>query len=132
MKVIDASALVELLLGTSKGLQVAEQLEDEEESIHMPHLADVEVASVLRRLVAADAISERTAREAIEDLADLDIDRHAHDPLLERIWQLRKNVSAYDAAYVALAEVLDAPLLTCDKRLARASGTRARFHALHQ
>ena len=125
MKVIDASALVELLLGTPKGLQVADELEDEEESIHMPHLADVEVASVLRRLVAAEVISERIAREAIEDLADLGIDRHAHDPLLERIWQLRNNVGAYDGAYVALAEVLDAPLLTCDRRLAKAPAAKA-------
>jgi predicted nucleic acid-binding protein len=96
----------------------------------MPHLADVEVASVLRRLVAADAISERLAREALEDLADLGIDRHAHDPLLERIWELRRNVSAYDASYVALAEVLDAPLLTCDKRLKRASGTQAQIEVM--
>ena len=130
MKVIDASALVELLLGTPRGLRVAEQLEDEEESIHMPHLADVEIASGLRRLVAADAISERVANEAIEDLQDLGIDRHAHDPLLERIWELRRNVSAYDAAYVALAEVLDAPLLTCDRRLKRASGTRAQIEVM--
>jgi len=130
VKVIDASALVELLLGTPRGLRVAEQLEDEEESIHMPHLADVEIASALRRLVAADAISERVANEAIEDLQDLGIDRHAHDPLLERIWELRRNVSAYDAAYVALAEVLDAPLLTCDRRLKRASGTRAQIEVM--
>lgn len=125
MKVIDASALVELLIGTPRGLQVAEQLEDEEESLHMPHLADVEVAHVLRRLAAAGAISDRLAEEALEDLAGLDIDRHAHDPLLERIWQLRKNVSAYDAAYVALAEVLDAPLLTCDRRLVKAPMAKA-------
>ena len=124
MKVIDASALVELLLGTPRGLQVAEELEDEEESIHMPHLADIEVAQALRRLVAAEAISEQTAGDAIADLAGLAIDRHAHDPLLERIWQLRRNVSAYDAAYVALAEVLDAPLLTCDRRLAKAPAAK--------
>lgn len=130
MKVLDASALVELLIGTPRGLRVAEELEDEEESIHMPHLADVEVASALRRLVAAGAISERVAAEAIEDLQDLGMDRHAHDPLLERIWELRRNVSAYDAAYVALAEVLDAPLLTCDRRLKRASGIRAHIQVM--
>jgi len=130
VKVLDASALVELLIGTPRGLRVAEELEDEEESIHMPHLADVEVASALRRLVAAGAISERVAAEAIEDLQDLGMDRHAHDPLLERIWELRRNVSAYDAAYVALAEVLDAPLLTCDRRLKRASGIRAHIQVM--
>jgi predicted nucleic acid-binding protein len=121
VKVIDASALVELLLGTPRGLRVADELEDEDESIHMPHLADVEATSVLRRLVAAGAIAEKIAGEAIADLQELGIDRHAHDPLLDRIWELRRNVSAYDAAYLALAEVLDATLLTCDRRLARAA-----------
>lgn len=130
MKVIDASALVELLIGTPRGLRVAEALEDETESIHMPHLADVEVAHVLRRLVALDAIPERTGEEAIADLQDLDIDRHAHDPLLERIWELRGHVSAHDAAYLALSEVLDATLLTCDRRLAKSAGRTVRVAVL--
>lgn len=130
MKVIDASALVELLLGTPRGLSVAEALTDESESIHMPHLADVEVAHVLRRLVSLKAIPERTAREAIADLQDLDIDRHAHDPLLERIWELRGNVSAYDAAYLALTEVLGATLLTSDRKLAKAAGRLARVEVM--
>jgi predicted nucleic acid-binding protein len=130
VKVIDASALVELLLGTPRGLHVAEALDDEEESIHMPHLADVEVAHALRRLVADKVIAERSAREAIADLQDLDIDRHAHDPLLQRIWELRGNVSAYDAAYLALTEVLDATLLTCDRRLAKTAGRTARVEVM--
>lgn len=130
MKVIDASALVELLLGTPRGLLVAEALEDEEESLHMPHLADVEVAHVLRRLVAIKALPERIAGAAIADLQDLDIDRHAHDPLLERIWELRGNVSAYDAAYLALAEVLEATLLTCDRKLAKAAGRTVRVDVM--
>lgn len=130
MKVIDASALVELLLGTPRGLLVAEALEDEEESLHMPHLADVEVAHVLRRLVAIKALPERIAGAAIADLQDLDIDRHAHDPLLERIWELRGNVSAYDAAYLALAEVLEATLLTCDRKLAKAAGRTVRIEVM--
>lgn len=130
MKVIDASALVELLLGTPRGLRVAEALEDETESIHMPHLADVEVAHVLRRLASLKAIPERTAREAIADLQDLDIDRHAHEPLLERIWELRGNVSAYDATYLALTEVLGATLLTCDRRLAKSAGRIARVEVM--
>lgn len=130
MKVIDASALVELLIGTPRGLLVAEALSDETQSIHMPHLADVEVAHVLRRLVALKAIPERTAAEAIADLQDLDIDRHAHDPLLERIWELRGNVSAYDATYLALSEVLGATLLTCDRRLAKSADRSARVEVV--
>ena len=126
MKVIDASALVELLLGTPRGLLVADALVDEAESIHMPHLADVEVAHALRRLVAMKAVAERDASEAIADLQDLDIDRHAHDPLLQRIWELRRNVSAYDAAYLALAEVLGATLLTGDRKLAKVAGQTVR------
>lgn len=127
---IDASALVELLLGTPRGLHVAGALVDEDESIHMPHLADVEVAHALRGLVARRAVSERTAREAIADLQDLDIDRHAHDPMLDRIWELRGQVTAYDAAYLALTEVLGATLLTCDRRLAKTAGKTARVEVL--
>jgi predicted nucleic acid-binding protein len=130
VKVIDASALVELLLGTTRGLRVADELDDEDESIHMPHLADVEVASVMRRLVAAGAIGEKVAGEAIADLQELGIDRHAHDPLLDRIWELRSNVSAYDAAYLALAEVLDATLLTCDRRFARTARRTTRVEVI--
>ena len=119
MKVLDASALLELLVGTSAGLAVAEALEDPEDSVHIPHLADVEVAHALRRLVAAKVVSESVAREAIDTLQDLDLLRHAHEPLLDRVWGLRANLTAYDATYVALAEVLDAELLTCDKKLGR-------------
>ena len=130
MKVIDASALVELLLGTARGLHVAEALNDDKESIHMPHLADVEVAHALRRLVADQVVAEKTAMEAIADLEDLNIDRHAHDVLLQRIWQLRGSVSAYDAAYLALTEVLEATLLTCDRRLAQTAGKTARVEVM--
>ena len=130
MKVIDASALVELLLGTARGLHVAEALDDDKESIHMPHLADVEVAHALRRLVADKVVAEKTAMEAIADLEDLNIDRHAHDVLLQRIWQLRGSVSAYDAAYLALTEVLEATLLTCDRRLAQTAGKTARVEVM--
>lgn len=120
MKVLDASALLELIVGTSAGLAVADELEDPDDSVYVPHLADVEVLHALRRLVADGVISEEHAREALDDLQSLDLFRHAHEPLLERMWALRKNLSAYDAAYVSLTEVLDGTLLTCDKRLARA------------
>lgn len=127
MKVIDASALVEFLLGTPAGLAVADHLDDSDEGVHVPHVADVEVSHALRRLVALGAVTESLAAAALDDLRQIDLQRHSHEPLLERMWELRKNVSSYDAAYIALAEVLDAPLLTFDKRLARAPKTRARI-----
>ena len=119
MKVLDASALLELVVGTPAGLAVADELDDPDDGVHVPHLADVEVASALRRLVAQGIVSESIARESLDDLTSLDLQRHAHEPMLDRIWALRKNLSAYDATYVALAEVLDAELITCDRRLAR-------------
>jgi predicted nucleic acid-binding protein len=126
MIVIDASALVELLLTTPVGLAVAERVGDADESLHVPHLADLEVLQVLRRFVHDGAIDAGTAARALADLRDLDLQRHAHEPLLDRIWALRRNVTAYDATYVALAEALDTTLLTCDGRLARAPGVASR------
>jgi predicted nucleic acid-binding protein len=95
------------------------------ETLHAPHLLDLEVAQALRRYVAQDEISAARGRLSIELLARLPITRYGHDPLLERIWALRQNLTAYDAAYVSLAGALGAPLLTCDKRLAGAPGNRA-------
>ena len=125
MIVLDASALVELVLGTQAGRKVAERIADPRVGLHAPHLADVEVAQVLRRYVE-DAEAGAGAA-ALADLRALDLERHSHEALLERVWSLRENVTAYDAVYVALAEALDAPLVTCDARLARAPGLRARF-----
>jgi len=88
------------------------------ESLHAPHLLDLEVVQVLRRYAASGALSGERALLALQDLSALDLERYPHEPLLGRIWQLRKKMSAYDAAYVALAEALDAPLLTFDARLA--------------
>jgi predicted nucleic acid-binding protein len=87
---------------------------------------DVEVTQVLRRFVARGEIEPERARQALEDLADLPLQRYAHDVLLPRVWELRQNLTAYDAVYVALAEVLDAPLLTRDARILRAPGHGAR------
>ncbi|MEO8316681.1 MAG: type II toxin-antitoxin system VapC family toxin [Pseudomonadota bacterium] len=92
----------------------------------MPHLADVEIAQTLRRLVRDKEIDVDEAVFAIETLRLLDLERHAHEPLLDRIWALRGNLSAYDAVYVALAEALDTTLLTCDLRLGRAPGLAGR------
>ena len=109
---------------------VERRLHDMRETLHAPHFLDIEVAHVIRRYAARGAIAEQRGREAIEDLADFPADRHPHVPLLPRIWELRNNLTAYDAAYVALAEALDAPLVTCDRRLAGASGHRARIEVI--
>ena len=96
------------------------------ESLHAPHLLDLEVAQAFRRAVAAGSLDPDRARQALDDLLLLDVERYPHDRLLPRIWDLRDNLTAYDAAYVALAEALDCPLLTCDRRLARARAAAAR------
>ena len=126
MIVLDASALVELLLGTAQGRTISARIDDPRLGLHTPHLADVEVAQALRRYVRQGALDSDSAASALADLRALELERHAHDALLDRVWSLRENVTAYDAVYVALAEALDAPLVTCDGRLARAPGLRTR------
>jgi predicted nucleic acid-binding protein len=123
--VFDASAALDWLLQTSAGQRIEKRIYSHHESLHAPHLLDLEVAQVLRRLVREGAVSAHRADQAIEDLLDLRITRYPHFLLLPRIWQLRHNLSAYDAAYVVLAEKLGARLLTRDGRLASASGHAA-------
>ncbi len=122
MIVLDASAVVDWLLQTSAGRQIEKRIYARSESLHAPHLLDVEVVQVLRRLVRNGAISARRADEALQDLLDLRIARYPHFVFLPRIWRYRNNLSAYDAAYVALAEELGATLITRDRGLASASG----------
>jgi len=124
--VLDASALVELVLGTPRGRAVGARIQDPEVSLHAPHLADVEVAQVLRRCVREGDLTAEAGRAGLEVLSLLDLERHSHEPLLARVWTLRANLTAYDAVYVALAEALAATLLTCDARLTRASKIRTR------
>jgi predicted nucleic acid-binding protein len=126
MIVLDASAVVELLLGTLLGRSIAARVADPELALHAPHLVDVEVAQTLRRFVRGGELDAPSAAAALEELRALDVERHSHEPLLDRVWALRDNLTAYDAVYVALAEALGATLLTCDGRLARAAGIRAR------
>ncbi|MBI4231398.1 MAG: type II toxin-antitoxin system VapC family toxin [Planctomycetes bacterium] len=121
MIVLDASAVLEVLLRTSTAPAVEERIYRKGETLHAPHLLDVEVAQVLRRYLLSNRITEERAGVALDDLASLPLTRYPHDLFLRRIWGLRGNLTAYDAAYVALAEALRAPLLTCDARLA-ASG----------
>ena len=130
MIVVDASALLEFLLQTPRGTRVEARLFRDQDEFHSPHLADVEVTQGLRRLVRAGEVSPDRAAEALADLADLDLHRHPHLDLLARAWRLRENVTAYDAMYVALAEALDAPVVTCDAALARAPGHRARIEVI--
>jgi predicted nucleic acid-binding protein len=123
MIVVDCSALLEVLLRAPAGKLV--QAQWTEHTLHVPHLLDLEIAQVVRRLVAATAITAERGRAALNDLADLPMTHYPHRALLPRIWELRGNLTAYEAAYVALAESLGAPLLTRDQRLAAAPGNRA-------
>jgi predicted nucleic acid-binding protein len=123
--VLDASAAVEILLQTAAGVEAAERVLAPDSSLHAPHLLDVEVAQVFRRFVSRGELSAERARQALHDLADLPLERYPHEVLLPRIWALRENLTAYDASYVALAEILGATLLTRDGRLQRASGHSA-------
>ena len=129
MIVVDASALLELLLVTPRGDRVAERLGGAA-SLHVPHLVDVEIAQVLRRLVGRAQLAPERGEDALRDLADLDLERWEHLPLLPRAWELRDNLTAYDAVYVSLAEAIGAPLLTCDGRIAGAPGLRARIEVI--
>lgn len=125
MIIVDASALLEILLNTPSGDAVASRLFSDDEALHAPHLLDVEIAQVLRRYALIGELEPARGLQAMEDLIDLPITRYPHDLLLPRIWELRHNLTAYDAAYVALAEALAAPLVTRDARLASAGGHRA-------
>ena len=122
MIVLDTSAAIDWLLQTPAGQRIEQRIFTRQETLHSVHLMDVEFAQVLRRLVRQGTLTAARAEEAIEDLAALRITRYAPVLLLQRIWRLRQNLTAYDAAYVALAEKLRAPLLTRDQRIAAAPG----------
>jgi len=120
--VVDASAAIEWLLQSPAGIRIDKRMFSPSESLHAPHLLDVEVAQVLRRYVREKIITAQRGQEALEDLGDFPLSRYPHDFLIPRAWELRATLTAYDAVYVALAELLDAPLLTCDGRIAAAAG----------
>lgn len=115
MIVFDASAMVEALVGAHPADELLDALAQE---IHAPHLLDVEVVSVLRGLELGRAISSARAEQARSDYWAFTIQRHELEPLAGRHWQLRHQFTSYDAFYLALAEALNAPLITCDKKLA--------------
>ncbi len=115
MIVIDASAMVEALVGQDIDEELLAALSGE---LDAPHLLDIEVLSALRSLTLAGKLSSDVAERAREDHFLFNITRHATALLAERMWQLRHQFTSYDASYLALAEALDAPLYTCDIRLA--------------
>jgi predicted nucleic acid-binding protein len=125
MIVLDASAAVDWLLQTTAGQRIENRIYSRSESLHTPHLLDLEVTQVLRRLTRQGVVPVRRANEAVRDLLDLRITRYPHTLLVPQIWQLRHNFSAYDAAYIVLAEKLGAALVTRDAQLASASGHTA-------
>ncbi len=122
MIVIDTSALAEVLLVFTKADAVGRRLTERGQALHAPHLIDVEAVHVVRRYLRRGIIDEARAGLALQTLLALPITRHGHDSLLPRMWALRHNLTAYDSAFVALSESLNAPLLTCDRRLSAAPG----------
>ncbi len=104
---------------------IRERMEREDDGLHVPHLFEIEVINALRHHALRHGISESRRLELLEDLTTMSISRYAHTAMLPRIWELRDNVSAYDAAYIVLAETLEAPLVTRDARLGRAPAIRA-------
>ena len=125
MIVLDASAAVDWLLRTPAGQRIEQRIYARNDTLHTVYLLDVEFAQVLRRLVREGTLARKRAEEAMEDLIAVRVTRYAPVLLLNRIWQLRQNLTAYDAAYVALAEELEAPLITRDQRIAAAPGHTA-------
>ena len=125
MIVVDASALIDVLVGSG---QAIDRLVGED--LAAPHLLDAEVGNVIRRKTLGGELDVRLGRQALEDLGRLEILRYAHTPLLSRAWELRENLTVYDALYIALAEALDAPLITLDARMAAARGLRATIEVI--
>jgi predicted nucleic acid-binding protein len=121
--VLDASAVAEILLQSPRGVAIADEALASGEDLHAPHLIDAEVGSVLRRSRLRGVISELRAVQALTDLMDLPIQRHGHLPLLAGSWDRHRNLTFYDGLYVALADYLRAPLMTCDRRIADAPTT---------
>lgn len=130
MIVLDASAALELLLNTPAAARVARRVLAPRESLHAPHLIDLEVAQALRRWERNGELAPERALEVLDDLADLPLTRYSHQLLMERIWELRHNATAYDAAYLVLAEALGATLVTCDSALGSVPGHAARVELI--
>ena len=129
MIVLDTSAALAALAGRPINDALLSRLR-EDGDLHAPHLIDVEMVHALRRLVGSKALTMDRASDVRSDFADLAIVRYPHHPLADRMWELRHNLSAYDACFVSLAEALDVPLITTDAHLARTRGHQARIELL--
>jgi predicted nucleic acid-binding protein len=127
--VLDASAVVEFLLGSDLGARVRQRISGDD-TLHAPHLLDVEVANAMRRWVLQGRISEPRGRALLDDLLGVPLTRYPHEILLSRMWDLRANASAYDAAYIVLGEILSAPVVTCDARVAGIPGHGAAIEVI--
>ena len=133
MLVADASAVIALLLARPQAVLVAAHIADHGYPLHAPHVFDLEVLNALRRVVSSGEASPQRAGEVVDDLLDLDVERHSHQASVRRVWDLRDNFSAYDAAYLALAEAVTeggATLLTSDARFARAARTHSSIEVM--
>ena len=130
MIVLDASAALDLLMRGPAALMIAARVFARGESVHAPHLIDLEITQGLRRLVLAGIMTLERADLALETWRTLPVRRWGHQALLHRVWALRGTLTAYDAAYVALAETLGAALVTTDGKIARASGHGARVEVV--
>lgn len=130
MLVVDSSAVLEALAARDPATGLIERLAGDGD-LHAPHLIDTEVLHALRRMLRKGQISGERAHDARTDYAELTLVRYPHEPLNDRVWELRENLTAYDATFVALAETLDVPLITCDGRLAAAPGHHAHIE-LHE
>ena len=128
MLVVDTSAVLAALGSRPPNPALITRLADDGD-LHAPHLIDIEILNALRGLVRGGQLSEDRAQDLRTDVEDLAITRYGHQPLADRIWMLRQNLTAYDAAFVALAEALAVPLITCDARLAKAPGVTAELFA---
>jgi predicted nucleic acid-binding protein len=124
MLVVDTSAVLAALAQKPPNQALVARLANDGD-LHVPHLIDIELLNALRGLVRGGVLSADRAEDVRTDVADLALTRYGHEPLADRIWALRENLSAYDAAFVALAEALEVPLITCDSRLAGAPGITA-------
>jgi predicted nucleic acid-binding protein len=128
--VVDTSAALSALTASDPAPGLVEHLA-EDGDLHAPHLIDTEMLHALRRMTRTGELSDERAADARTDFAELSLTRYPHQPLSDRIWTLRHNLTAYDATFVALAETLDAPLVTCDTRLTAAPAHHANVELFH-
>lgn len=124
MLVVDTSAVLAALASRPPEPTLLTRLANDGD-LHAPHLIDIEILNALRGLVRSGQLSQDRAQDVRTDVEDLAITRYGHQPLADRVWALRHNLTAYDAAFVALADTLEVPLVTCDARLANAPGVTA-------